>query len=76
MNANKIYTPHTSAEFLQIIWQRQKDLGISDYQLARESGVSRAAISRWKAEQRTPMWYQILALFPVVGLEIKILEKD
>lgn len=76
MNTNKIYTPSNSAEFLQIIWERQKQLGLSDYQLARESGISRATLSRWKSAQRSPMWYQLLALFPVVGLEIKIIEKD
>lgn len=76
MNTNKIYTPHTSADFLSIIWERQQQLGMSDFQLARESGLSRSTISKWKHNQRSPMWYQLLTLFPAVGLEIKIIEKD
>lgn len=76
MNANRIYTPHNCAEFMEIIWERQKQIGLSDYELARLSGLSRSTLSRWKNNQRAPMWYQLLSLFPAVGLEIKIIEKD
>ena len=76
MIQNKIYTPSSNEDFVNIIWERQRQLGLSDYQLARESGLSRSTISRWKSGKREPMTNQLLSLFPVVGLEIKVIEKD
>ena len=54
MNTNKVYTPNHAQDLLDIIWERQNYLGLSDYELSKLSSVSRSAISRWKADQRSP----------------------
>lgn len=76
MNTNKVYTPNHAQDLLDIIWERQNYLGLTDYELAKLSSVSRSAISRWKADQRSPQLVQIVPLLQALGLEVKIIEKD
>lgn len=76
MNANKVYTPAHIQDLLDIMWERQSSLGLSDYELSKLSDVSRSTISKWKSNQRIPHIVQIASLLPVLGLEVKILEKD
>lgn len=76
MNTNKVYTPNHAQDLLDIIWERQNYLGLSDYELSKLSSVSRSAISRWKADQRSPQLVQIVPLLQALGLEVKVIEKD
>lgn len=76
MNTNKVYTPNHAQDLLDIIWERQNYLGLSDYELSKLSSVSRSAISRWKADQRSPQLVQIIPLLQALGLEVKVIEKD
>lgn len=76
MNTNKVYTPNHVGDLLAIIWERQSYLGLSDYELAKLSKVSRSAISRWKTYQRSPQLVQIVPLLQALGLEVKVIEKD
>lgn len=76
MNTNKVYTPNHAQDLLDIIWERQNYLGLSDYELAKLSSVSRSAISRWKTNQRSPQLTQIAPLLQALGLEVKVIEKD
>lgn len=76
MNTNKVYTPNHAQDLLDIIWERQNYLGLSDYELSKLSSVSRSAISRWKADQRSPQLIQIVPLLQALGLEVKVIEKD
>lgn len=76
MNTNKVYTPNHAQDLLDIIWERQNYLGLSDYELAKLSSVSRSSISRWKSDQRSPQLVQIVPLLQALGLEVKVIEKD
>lgn len=49
--------------------------GMSSSELARKSGVSQAAISRWLSGKREPKLDSFLAILDALGLEMRIAEK-
>lgn len=60
------------ADFLKAIGEQQEKLGLSDYQIAKDTGVSRATLSRWKSGDREPRIFQLLTILDYLNIKLMI----
>lgn len=65
-----------AAAFVELLWEEQRRLGLTDAELARRIGVNHAHLSRWKNKRRFPrvtlnIAHQIATRLPGLGVSIE-----